>query len=269
MRHSLWKDLLILLAIGAAIWAVFTFIPLFPKLPELDFSVKYEEKLGKIIVEDILAHNPGFSEVKNPSVDSAVVVISKRLTEQVGLTDYQYKFTVVDNPEVNAFTLPGGNIFIFSGLITFAEHPEEVAAVLAHEIGHVEKRHVVSKLLKELGLTIIIGILTNGDPVVITEIGKTVLSTVFDRDQEREADQYGLDLLVKAKVSPQAMATFFRRLEREKGTYNENLEIMMTHPHVNSRIKASMEYQVPEGFTTEAFELNWMAVKESLAMPIE
>lgn len=265
MRQSLWLDLLKLLAIGAAIWALFTFIPLFPDAPKLEFSVDYEEKLGKIIVEDILSKNAGFEEIKNPGLDSAMGVITSRLTGNIGATDYEYHFRIINNPEVNAFTLPGGNIFVFTGLIEFSEHPEEVAAVLAHEIGHVEKRHVVSKLIKELGLAIIIGIFSNGDPVIITEIGKTVLSTVFDREQEREADQYGLDLLVKSNVSPQSMATFFRRLEREKGTYNENLEILMTHPHTNSRIKASMEYKTPEDFKTVDFGIDWKAVKENLA----
>jgi beta-barrel assembly-enhancing protease len=264
MRQSLWLDLLKLIAIGMAIWAVFTFIPIFPDAPKLEFSIDYEEKLGKIIVEDILTKEQGFEEVENPSLDSAMNIITSRLTDNIGSTDYQYKFRVVKNPEVNAFTLPGGNIFIFTGLIEFSEHPEEVAAVLAHEIGHVEKRHVVSKLVKELGLAIIIGILTNGDPVVITEIGRTVLSTVFDREQEREADQFGLDLLAKSNISPQSMATFFRRLEREKGTYSESLEILMTHPHVNSRIKASMEYKTPEDFKSQGFGIDWKAVKEDL-----
>lgn len=269
MKRSLLFDLMKLLAIGAAIWALFTFIPLFPDLPDLEFSIDYEEKLGKVIVEDILSRNPGFEEIKNPAIDSALGIITNRLRNNIGLTDYQYTIRLINNPEVNAFTLPGGNIFICKGLIEFSEYPEEVAAVLAHEIGHVEKRHVVSKLVKELGLALILGILTNGDPVIITEIGKTVLSSVFDREQEREADQFGLDLLVKSNISPQSMATFFRRLEREKGTYNESLEILMTHPHTSSRIKASMEYKTPEDFKTEEFGLDWKAVKEALASSSE
>ncbi len=264
MKQSLWIDLLKLLAIGAAIWAVFTFIPLFPDTPKLDFSIDYEEKLGEIIVKDILSTNPDFREIKNPVLDSAMNIITKRLTDNIGLTDYQYHIRVIESSEVNAFTLPGGNIFVFAGLIQFSEHPEEVAAVLSHEMGHVEKRHVVSKLVKELGLAFIVGILTNGDPMIISEVGKTAISTVFDREQEREADQFGLDLLAKSNVSPQAMATFFRRLEREKGTYNKALEILMTHPHVNSRIKASMEYKTPENFKAVDFGIDWKNVKESL-----
>jgi predicted Zn-dependent protease len=60
------------------------------------------------------------------------------------------------------------------------------------------------------------------------------------------------------------MASFFRRLEREKGTYDDNMEIFMTHPNVHSRIKASMEYKTGPAFHKEEFNLDWNAVKESL-----
>ena len=265
MKKSIWIDLLKLLAVFGAVWALFTFFPILKDAPEIKFSVESEEKLGDLIVENIFKNDPAYKEIKNPALDSAVNIISKRLLEKTGLTDYQYHIRVIDNPQVNAFTLPGGNIFILSGLIKFSENPEEVAAVLSHEIGHVEKRHVVSNLLRELGLALITGALTNGDPVIITEIGKTLLSAKFSRDQEAEADQYGLKLLEDASVTPQAMASFFRRIEREKGTYDKELEILMSHPNVNSRIKASLEYKTAPTFKSKEFNLDWKAVKESLA----
>jgi predicted Zn-dependent protease len=264
LRKSLWLDVLKLVAIFGAIWALLAIFPLFSDSPDLKFSVESEEKLGNLIVEEILANDPGFKEIHNSVLDSAMTLISKRLLLNIGLTDYQYRIRVVDNPQVNAFTLPGGNIFVLSGLIKFSENPEEVAAVLSHEIGHVEKRHVVSNLMREIGITLLTSILTNGDPVMITEIAQTLLSAKFSRDQETEADTYGLDLLDKSSITPQAMASFFRRLEREKGTYNKELEIMMSHPHVNSRIKASMEYKASKEFKSKSFNLDWNAVKESL-----
>ncbi|MCH8319106.1 MAG: M48 family metallopeptidase, partial [Bacteroidetes bacterium] len=138
------------------------------------------------------------------------------------------------------------------------------SATTAHEIGHVEHRHVVTKLIKEFGLTLLFSVLTGGDAVVLSEIGKTTISTVFDRKQEKEADLYALDMLTKSNISPQSLAAFFRRLKREKGSYNENLEIFMTHPHVNSRIKSSIEYKVPEDFESIDFDIDWEKVKKSI-----
>src|SRR5690606_24136018 len=115
------------------------------------------------------------------------------------------------NESVNAFALPGGNIVILSGLLEFSENPEEVAAVLAHEMAHVEKRHVVDRLLKEFGMQVVFGVLTGGDLVVLSEISRTVTSTFFDRRQEEEADEFALELLHRCNISPRALGTLFRR----------------------------------------------------------
>ena len=266
MKKSIYIDLLKLLAIFGILWAIFVLFPIFPDKSDFEISIEKEEQLGKLIVDNILFNSSDFMPLSTPQLDTAMVVIKERLLENIGLTDYQYSIKVIDNPQINAFTLPGGNIFVFSGLIQFTEHPEELAAVLAHEIGHVEHRHVVTKLIKEFGLTFLFSVLTGGDAVILSEIGKTAVSTVFDRKQEKEADQYALDLLTKSNVSPQSLAAFFRRLKRTKGGYNENLEIFMTHPHVNSRIKASIEYKVPEDFNSIELDINWEKVKKSIGI---
>ncbi|HIA37211.1 MAG TPA: M48 family metallopeptidase [Flavobacteriales bacterium] len=264
MNKHLLLDLLKLALLFGVIWAIFIYFPIFPDKSNFEFSYENEDKLGNLIIEEILENSPGFSELSNPVLDSAFQKISSLLIDNIGLTEYDYRIRVIDNEQINAFTLPGGNIFVFSGLINFSENPEEVAAVLSHEIGHVEKRHVVSKLVKEFGLTLLFSILAGGDAVFLGELGKTVVSSVFDRKQEKEADQYGLELLVKSRISPTAMASFFRRVKRELGGYDESLEILMTHPHYNSRIKSSIEYKIPDGFSAQDLEIDWDRVKASL-----
>jgi len=274
MRRSIYMDLIKLLAVFAAIWGFFVLIQkvspegffseFFPGSEAFELSIENEEKLGEIIVEQILDQSPGYEIKNNDQLDSAMFVITHRLLDSIGLTDYDYHIRVVDDKQVNAFTLPGGNIFINKGLIEFSDQPEEVAAVLAHEIGHVEHRHVVSKLIKEFGLAIIFSIITGGDAVLLTELSKTVVSSVFDRKQEREADRYALELMERSHINPKSMAAFFRKLNREGMSYDEKLEILMTHPHHNSRIKASLEYKLEEGFDDQSFDLDWDAVKASL-----
>ncbi|MBI2967031.1 MAG: M48 family metallopeptidase [Bacteroidetes bacterium] len=267
MKKSILVDLLKLSLLGVAIFALFYFYPIFPDKPELDISIANEEKLGKLIVEDILSHDPSFKKLDNPALDSALCLITSRLTDSIGLTDYEFHFRVLDNPAINAVTLPGGNIFIFKGLIEFSESPEEVAAVIAHELGHVQKRHVVHRLVREFGISVVLTVLGGGDNVMLSELGRTALSTAFDRDEEKDADRFGLDLLVKSQISPKALAVFFRRLSRKYNTMekvHENFEFMMTHPHNNSRIKMAMEYPLPAGFQPNAFTINWESMKNSL-----
>lgn len=265
MKSSLLRDALILVAIFGLIWGVFTYFPIFsPEDADLGISIEQEEKLGNLIVENIL-DDKTTKIASNPTLDSAMHVINKRLISNIGPTDYEYKIKVIDNPQINAFTLPGGNIFVYSGLIEFSEHPEEVAAVLAHEIGHAEKRHVVKKLVKELGIAIVFSVLTGGDAVILKEVTRTAASTVFDRGQEKEADDYSFALMERAKMDPKALATFFRRINDKFGGYNETMEMLMTHPNNNSRIKSALEYKLPKGFKSEKINLDWEAVKATVA----
>ncbi len=264
MRISVLFDLFKLTLIFGGIWAVFTFIPFSFDSPELQLSLDKEEKLGEMIVKELVFEDKSVIVVSNPELDSAMNIISKKLIQQLGTTNYEYKIIVIENEMINAFTLPGGNIFVYTGLIKFSEHPEELAAVLAHEIGHVEKRHVVSKLIKELGLSIMLSVLTGGDNVLTREIGRTALASVFDRKQEEEADMFALELLEKSKINPKIMATFFRRLNDKLGNYNESLELLMSHPHNNSRIKSALEYKTQKDFKSEKLNLNWELVQKSI-----
>ena len=264
MRKSIWRDLFIIIGVFALIWGVFTYVPIFPDSVDLTLSIENEEALADIIIDNVFSKMPEYKKLENPVVDSAIFEIKKRLLDSVGLTDYEYKITVVKNSDVNAVTFLGGNIFVFAGLIEFSESPEEVAAVLAHEIGHVEKKHVVNKLAKEFGLTILFSILAGGDAVLLSEIARTMISSVFDRKQEAEADDFALQLLEKSEISPTSLAAFFRRLKSEFGDMEE-LELIMTHPNHNSRIKKSLEYKTKDGFQESAFSCNWDRVKAALA----
>jgi beta-barrel assembly-enhancing protease len=264
MNKRTFFDFLKLLVIFGSIWAAFTFIPFNCNPPELKFSMDQEEKLGELIVNEIILSDKRMKVINDPAIDSAMNEISSRLLSNMGLTDFDYKIRVIENDQINAFTLPGGNIFVFTGLLTFAEHPEEVAAVLAHEIGHVENRHVINKLVKEIGISVIFSVLTGTDNILTREIGRTAASTVFDRKQEEEADLYALELLEKSNINPKALATFFRRLNTEHGSYNEKLEVFMTHPHHNSRIKASLEYVTEPDFKSKGFNFEWERVKMAL-----
>jgi len=262
MKRSLILDALKLLVIFGALWAIFTFLPIFKvdKTPDI-ISLDTEEKMGKLLVKEVLMQE---KEIKDPKLDTALALVTNRLVSNIGLTDYNYHFRVLDNPQINAFTLPGGNIFIYSGLIKFTKSPEELAAVLAHEIGHAEKRHVVNRLVKEFSLTVLFSVLTGNKGTIVNEIARTATSTVFDRKQEAEADDYGFHLLEKSKIDPIAFASFTRRINAEQGTNNLDFTILRTHPDNNSRIKAAMEYKTAPGFVAKSFNMDWDKVKASL-----
>jgi len=262
MRYAIIKDLLILaiLATGG-FFVIHYWVGKQENLPEkfsFSISVEEEEEIGALLVTNF---KNGLDPLQNPTVDSALNIITQTLLAQLENSPYHYSFTILDHDEINAFTLPGGNIFIFSGLIENAGSAEEVAAVLAHEIGHAEKRHVIDRLVKELSLTVVTGILSGGDPNLLVQIIQTVIGTKFDREQEEEADLFGMRLLEKSKIDPKSLAKFFTRLNDQDLTFNPALEFLMTHPHNDKRIQKATAYNVSPDFVPVPLPVDWDKIK--------
>jgi len=263
MNTKIVKELFLLVGVFLIIWAIFIFFPFKPAAPEDAISLEQEHKIGNLLITSFLEHQ---DIIKDSVVNSAVDQIYYRLLDGIGTTEYDYRIYVIKNENINAFASLGGNIIIFSGLLNYAESPEEVAAVLAHEIGHMEKRHVVNKLVKELGVTIVLSILSGGDVGFLNEIIQQSVTTVFDRSQENEADDYALHLLEEAQIHPNAMAAIFRKIRDKYGSSTfATPEFLSSHPNTNKRIKKSLEYKVPDDFLSAPFKkVDWSEVKAAL-----
>jgi predicted Zn-dependent protease len=218
---------------------------MFPILPDevgLGISIEQEEKIGTSIYKLLVENNPEFEQISHPTVNSALEVIKERLIAGMNYSSYTYKLVLVKNKQVNAYSLPGGYIIICRGLFEFIDSPEELAAVIAHEMGHIEKKHLVSRIIKEFGISLLV----SGDAMILGEIGKLAASTAFDRKQEKEADQFALKLLEKSRINPRMLAFFFRKLSTKGLSFDKRLELLMSHPHNSSRIKAAFEYKLTE-----------------------
>jgi predicted Zn-dependent protease len=132
---------------------------------------------------------------------------------------------------------------------------------MAHEMGHVEERHVVSRLIKELG----IDILTSGDQYVLGEVTGLLTSTSFDRKQEEEADRFAAELLERSSIEPRTLATFFRKLEEESDNeLMKHFEIISTHPNFSSRIREALSYEPADDFEALPIDLDWEGIQTGL-----
>lgn len=265
MRSCLLKSILLFLILIGIAWSIYYFVPWGKVLNVTGLvSVETEEQLGEQIIEGSIQNNPAITLNKNATLDSAVQIIANRLLKKIKFSPYSYHFGIINDKQENAFTLPGGNIFIYSGLIRFCETPEELAAVMAHEIGHAESRHVVTKIIKEIGISLVFGYIFGVDASMLTELFRTMASTAFDREQEREADNFGFELMEQCGIHPQSLASFFSRLEAKMKS-NESLELLQTHPSNESRISAAKNYKVKPGFQPLPFSLNWKRVQLNVA----
>ena len=166
-----------------------------------------------------------------------------------------YRFTLLDSPEVNAFALPGGYVYITRGILVYLNSEAEVAAVLAHEIGHVTARHSVRQMTAQTGTSVLLGLLGAVSPAVRASgaqnlgglVGNALLAG-YGRDHELEADRLGAEYLARAGYDPQAMirvigvlknqelfdAEQAKREGREPQRYHG---VFASHPDNDTRLK--------------------------------
>jgi predicted Zn-dependent protease len=268
MKKHYWIDAGKLLVVFGIIWAGFSLIPWssfhVPKGADL-LSLQREKQLGKALLDQsVLAPDAKNKLVRSVVIDSAFDIISKRLLARVDSPLFDYHFYVVESKEVNAYTLPGGNIVVYTGLLKFCETPEDLAAVLAHELGHAQKRHVVTKLINELGITILLSVGSGGSASVIREVLRTAVSSSFGRDMEREADEFSFSLMEKAKLDPTTLSEFFRRMKKQSGEDTDLMEFLNTHPSNTDRIRAALEYKTAPGFKIEPIPFDWKSIQAEL-----
>lgn len=148
---------------------------------------------------------------------------------------------VLDHPMLNAFALPGGNIVLFRGLIEAAETPEEVAAVFAHEIGHVISRDPTRHALRSAGSIGVLGLLL-GDfagGTVVLFLTERLIAAQYSQEAEARADVFAHDLLRRADLPPDALARMFERFQAEGDKAPEFIAHFLSHPALGDRIDAA------------------------------
>jgi predicted Zn-dependent protease len=194
-----------------------------------------------------------------PAAD-AVRLIGQRLT--LG-TRLRYRWFVADSPQINAFAAPGGVVVVFSGLIRAAERPEEVAGVIAHEVGHAELRHGLRAVVKGLGfralLSVALGDLSGG---ALEEAVANLTELRFSRDAEREADTDGLKRMLAARIDPQGMVRFFERLDEDGKAAVPAL--LSTHPVTGERLATLRRGVAAAKVEAKPLAVDWAEVKRGL-----
>jgi Zn-dependent protease with chaperone function len=172
--------------------------------------------------------------------------------------------TVVRKEEANAFALPGGQIYIFRGLIDKAENADEVAGVIAHEIGHVAHLDGTKAVLQAGGLSFLFGMLlgdfVGGGAVVIA--ARTVLQSSYTREAETAADAYAAQLMNKAGGNARALAVMLARIG---GATEPGMKILLDHPETKARVAAIEKFAVAKSTTPFLDAKEWAVLKRICA----
>ena len=166
---------------------------------------------------------------------------------------HKYSFTVqlVKNNEVNALALPGGHIVVFSGLVEQADSENELAMVLAHELGHFAHRDHLKRLGRGLGLTVAAMLVFGEDSAISRLVSNLFLVTEssYSRQQESDADRFGLELLVNSYGHAGGATDFFARVGKKAGSRAPYL--LASHPHPDDRIEELQSLISENGYRVE------------------
>ena len=254
-------QLLVLIATFFLMWFAFSKIDFLGNVDLDKFSQEQENKLGDLLMEQLKKTS---KRVTNDSVNFAVNQIVKQICTANNIDQKNIKSVVLVNSNVNAFALPGDHLVVLTGAITYCKTPEELAGVMAHEIAHIEKDHVMKKLIKEVGISMLF-VIAGGEGTfeIINQVLKLVSSSAFDRDQETEADLYAVKLLTKAQINPSGLADFLFRLSGEQGDLSDDFEFLSTHPGSAERTETILSEIKKNPSNFKPLEVgNWEEIKE-------
>ncbi|MDP3419711.1 MAG: M48 family metalloprotease [Thiobacillus sp.] len=211
------------------------------------FSDQEEQALGRIIMRDVYA-DPRYLD--DPEIETYLNQLGYKLVSVSTRNQREFIFFVVDDPSINAFAMPGGNIGIHTGLLLAAQNESELASVVAHEIAHVTQDHIARMVASQnqsywptmAALALALLAARSNPNVAGAAIATTQAYSIqnqlnFSRDYEREADRLGYDMLTRGGFDPRGMSGFFNRLERANRFYDSSAPAYLrTHPLTTDRI---------------------------------
>lgn len=227
-----------------------------PATGEADFvfmSETREIEIGREMHEKLMASEAVYEDEK---LHAYVNEIGQKLASNADRPELSYTFTIIDSPDINAFALPGGYIYINRGLIAYLQSEAQLAAVLAHEIGHVTARHGVRRDSAQKGAGIgtgilsVLSVLTTGTNVVgdVANLYASAAVMGYGREMELEADKFGAQYLYNSNYDPQAMVEvigvlkdherFMRIKAQDRGQKRQTYHgVFSSHPRNDQRLR--------------------------------
>jgi predicted Zn-dependent protease len=213
-----------------------------PVVSLIPYSV--EEAIGEQFLKSVL---PVHARLKDAELLRTLekTLVPLRLALPKKFQDF--KVYISNDPDLNAFALPGGYIIFNLGTLRTVKDASELLGVAAHELTHVTERHSMRNVVEGAGLFLVVQTLLGdltGLIAVAADQGSFLLSRSFSRDMEEEADKKGIDLLLEARIDPRGMARFFESLIDERNKLGDTfsqaekaLQFLSTHPYTASRVQ--------------------------------
>ncbi len=257
--------------VSVALGAVFA-VPAIATLAAPYVPLRIERALGDAVDRQVralldthkagTAFECGASDVEKPAHAALLKLVNTlEIAAQLPLA---LRVTAVRRADANAISLPGGHIYLFNGLVEKANTPDELAAVLAHEIGHIAHRDGMRAVLQAAGLSFLFGLVlgdfVGGGAVVIA--AKSVLQSSYSREVEAAADAYGIALMAKVGGDPHALAAILTRIDEG---HAGGIKLLLDHPVTKERVEAIRRFPAPARRVALLAAAEWAALKRICA----
>jgi predicted Zn-dependent protease len=242
--------------IGILLISYFYILPWFSEKVAGQIPVSTEISLGETLFGNTITHYK-----KNDTLTARVNDFVKEIDFK---TNYPIKVTVVDQDEMNAFALPGGNIIVFDKLLGKMKSADELAALLAHEVSHVHYRHSLKNIFRSLSGYLLISLLfndINGITAILADNSNMLLNLNYSRNLETEADQKAVEILKANGLNLNGLVGLFTLLQEENNSV-ATIKLLSTHPLTTERIDFAKEVVSRQNspVKNESLERKWRAI---------
>ena len=241
-------------------------------------TIEEEKNMGRKVFLEI---EKSSEIIKDIPLQKFVDRIGRSLLTQAGSTPFDFNFYIVKAQDPNAYAIPGGYIFLTTGLLVLADSEQEIAGVVGHEIAHATERHISELVDQSKRLTlatlaaVLAGVLLGGgkgaEAVATTAAaGAAALTLKYTREHETEADQVGFHTLVKAGYDPQGLLTFLNKMYKSSLAVAPKIPpYLSTHPAIESRITLLDSLiqieKAPEGPPRRVGDYRWIQTRAFVA----
>ena len=223
--------------IGGTLWSIPRMFHWTIERSVAALPVSVDREIGQAVWEGLDAGGP---VVEDEVVIGALDQLVRRLVPDGAILDQPIELRVISSEEPNAFALPGGFLTVTTGLVREASSPEQVAAVIAHELAHVELRHGLARIAHQIGTLAAVRLFfgdSDGFIGIARELFQLATVNDYSREQESAADLCGVEMLARAGIDPHAMSEFFTLLQSRYGDLPSALAWMSTHPLNQARVE--------------------------------
>jgi Zn-dependent protease with chaperone function len=219
----------------------------------------FERRLGDVAERQVKTLFGGRT-CNNAPGQAAFTKLVNALRETAGL-DTSVQSAVLATPIPNAFALPGGKVYLFNGLLARAENPDEIAGILAHELGHLKHRDSMRNLIYNGGTSFLIGLLfgdiTGSGALIFAS--RSLVTASYSREAEQNADAFSIDVMHKLGRSPKPMGELMFRVTGKEG--DRGLSFLASHPLTEDRLARMSKEDQPPGGPPLLTAAEWASLK--------